>query len=188
MEYPRFRVLAIREENEVALLGSLTTTTYGSETWISDGWVGDLLRDEVIIPGRWRAHGHQWAFTLEKREDLDSLRSKGEWDVLNGYWGERAEIVLDTSRQWRKMRFEVSDAIEFRNEKGRWWVRSDANESGEGKLIEGGWDHEHCAIQWEKIGEGGQPEAYFSEPDIWVCEECYNRFVTKRSLSFIPKA
>lgn len=186
VEYPRFRVVAIQEEDEVTLFGSLTTTEYGPQTWIGDGWLGFLHREGVLIPGTWRPHGDQWALVIEKRQDLDLCRTQGQWDVLEGYWGERAEIVLDLSRQWRKMRFKMSDAIEFQREKARYWVRADMAEPGKGKLIEGGWDHEHCAIQGETIGEGGQPEAYFSEPDTWVCEECFNRFVVPRSLSFIP--
>jgi len=185
VEYPRFRVVETQEEDEVTLLGSVTTTEYGRQTWIGDGWLGFLLRDGKVIPGRWRAHGQQWAFVLERRQDIDSFRCEAQWDVLDGYWGERAEIVLDTSRQWRKRRFELSDAVEFRSEKGRWRVRWDGTEPGEGKLIKGGWDHEHCAIRWETIDVGGQPEAYFSEPNTWVCEDCFNRFVIPKSLSFI---
>ena len=181
-------MVEIQEGEEITLLGSITAAKYGGQTWIDDGWAGFLLHNGVIIPGKWRASSQQWAFILARREDLDLVRSKGEWDALDGYWGERAEIALDTSRLWRKMRFEVSDAVEFSDEKGRRWVRSDAAEPGEGKLIEGGWDHEHCAVQWEKIGVGGHPEGYFSEPDTWVCEECFNRFVIPRSLSFMPTA
>ena len=94
--------------------------------------------------------------------------------------------MLDTTRQWHKMLFQTSDAVEFRGEKSRTRVRAEAAKAEEGKLIKGGWDHEHCAIQWETIDED-QPEAYFSEPDTWVCEECFNRFVRPRSLRFIPQ-
>jgi hypothetical protein len=187
VEYPKFRVLEIEEGDEVTLLGSLTTTEYGSKTWISDGWFGFLLRDSEVSPGTWRAHDQQWVFVLESRQALDLFKkSAAQWDVLDGYWGERAEIVLDTTRQWHKMLFQTSDAVEFRGEKSRTRVRAEAAKAEEGKLIKGGWDHEHCAIQWETIDED-QPEAYFSEPDTWVCEECFNRFVRPRSLRFIPQ-
>jgi len=186
VDYPKFRVTQIKEGDEVALLGLITATKHGSQTWIGDHWLGYLLRNGEVIPGRWRAEGKQWAFVLKNRQVLDSIRGEVQWDVLDGYWGERAEIVFDTSRDWRKMQFQSSDAVEFQREKARLWTRADAAKSEGGKLIEGGWDHEHCAIYSEKIGVGGQPEGYFSDPDTWVCVECFNKFVLPRSLSFIP--
>jgi len=54
-----------------------------------------------------------------------------------------------------------------------------------GELVEGGWDHEHCAICWEAIGPVDQVEGYFSAPDTWVCERCYVDYVARRSLEFI---
>ncbi len=186
-EFPKFLIMEIREEDEAAILGSLTTTEYGDQTWIKDGWAGCLIRKGVAIYGRWRARDQQWAFIPENHKALDSFKSGEQWDAIDGYWGERAEIVLDKSRLWRKVRFEPSDAVEFSDGKTRWRTKAPGPKPGEWKLVKGGWSHEHCAIQWETIDER-QPVAYFSEPDIWVCEECFNRFILPRSLSFIPPA
>jgi hypothetical protein len=185
--FPKFRIIEIQEGDEVALLGSITTTEYGNQTWIKDGWSGCLVLEGMAIYGNWRAHGKQWTFIPENRQTLDLFKRGAQWEVIDGYWGERAEIVLDMSRQWRKVRFEPSDAAEFRGAKDRWWTKAPGPKPGEGELIKGGWDHEHCAIQWETIDER-QPVAYFSEPDTWVCEDCFNKFVLPRSLSFIPEA
>lgn len=185
-DYPKFRVTEIKEGDEVALLGSITATKHGRETWIGDHWLGYLLRNQEVISGRWRAEEKQWAFVLTNRQALELIRGVAQWDVLDGYWGERAEIVFDTSRDWRKMHFQSSDAVEFQYGKARLWTRADSPQSAGGNLIERGWDHEHCAIYWETIGMGGQHEGYFSDPNTWVCEECFNKFVLPRSLSFIP--
>jgi hypothetical protein len=56
------------------------------------------------------------------------------------------------------------------------------------ELVKAGWDHEHCAICWQTLGLGGQPEAYVSDHGTWVCEQCYVNFVERRSLDFIPSA
>jgi hypothetical protein len=144
VEYPKFRVVEIQEGGE-----------HSHETWKADGWLGFLFRDGKVISGRWRTHGQYWMFVLESPQGLDLFRREAQWDALDGYRGERAEIVLDTSRQWRKMGFKSSDTVEFRNEKPQWCVRPDAAEPRECKLVDGVWDHVHCAIQWETIDEGG---------------------------------
>jgi hypothetical protein len=85
VEYPKFRVVEIQEGGEVALLGSLTTTEHSHETWIAYGWLGFLLRDGKVIPGRWRAHGKYWMFVLESPQGLDLFRREAQWDALDGY-------------------------------------------------------------------------------------------------------
>lgn len=65
----------------------------------------------------------------------------------------------------------------------------DAGPAGGGtrgaQVVKAGWDHEHCAICWETLGPGGQPEGYVISQRIWVCERCYVNFVERRSLDFI---
>jgi hypothetical protein len=184
--YQRFRVTEIEQGDEVFLLGSATATVHCGETWIGDGWPGFLLRGGEVVPGGWRVRGEMWSFVLESQGALDRFRREPEWDVLDGYWGERAEILLDGSRQWRKARFESSDAVEFPRKNARWRSRAIPDKNAEGELIKAGWDHEHCAIRGEKIGAGGHPEGYFSAPNTWVCKECFDKFVRPRSLGFIP--
>ena len=50
-------------------------------------------------------------------------------------------------------------------------------------IIEGGWDHEHCAFCMGKITEGDEAyhavreaEGYEGAQDGWVCPECFNDF------------
>jgi hypothetical protein len=43
-----------------------------------------------------------------------------DWEVLDGYWGERAEIVLDQDRRWVRARFEPTDAVRLQGTAGVW--------------------------------------------------------------------
>jgi hypothetical protein len=139
-----------------AVLGSVTRTSQGSETWVADQWLGFLKAGTEFIPGRWHRQSDLWAFAPADRHDVDRIRARPGWDVLDGYWGERAKLVLDRTHAWRKAR-----------------VTEDT-------------DHEHCAICSEKVGVGGQPEGYVNAQEVWVCEQCYTKFVEPGSLDFIP--
>lgn len=172
---------------EHVVVGALSDTSYADQTWVSDGWIGFLLSGDALVPGRWHAREDLWAFAPATPEAIDSLSVDQKWTVLDGHWGERAEIVLDVSREWRMRHFEPSDAVRVRGPKASWLAPASDSGAGNGGLIQGGWDHEHCAIDWETIGVGGQPDGYFSEPDTWVCQRCYRRFVEPRSLDFIPR-
>jgi hypothetical protein len=104
---------------------------------------------------------------------------------MDGYWGERAELVLDENRNWNRLAFEPSDMVVFPAAGGSsMGTRLSPEAPSGGKLVAGGWDHEHCDICPKKIGCGGESMGYFSVPDSWVCEECYNKFVAPRSLAF----
>jgi hypothetical protein len=124
-------------------------------------------------------------FAPDKPEQAGRLLAEKTYPYLDGYWGERAEIALDEKRNWHKVRFEASDAIEFITPNGRLVRKAIATDTG-GRLIPSGWDHDHCAILSEKIGRGGLPKGFNSEPDAWVCERCYVDFVKPKSLAFIP--
>ena len=66
--------------------------------------------------------------------------------------------------------------------------RSSPHALAGGEVVPGGWEHEHCAICWQKIGFGGEPRGFFSLPESWVCEGCYGSFVVPRSLAFAIEA
>jgi hypothetical protein len=185
LTYPSFTVTAVSDGGDAVVYGHLSRTWHGRENWVSDHWLGVLVRDKQAVAGRWKASPEGWVFLLEDSAALGAFEPGARWDVLDGYWGERAEIVLDASRRWHETTFAPSDAVEFRGGGTRWQM-SAADVAG-GGVVEGGWDHEHCAICWETI-DADRPEAYFSEPNKWVCKECFEAFVRQRSLGFIPEA
>jgi hypothetical protein len=187
------------------VLGRLTRTTHGREPWVGDGWLGFLMADAKLIAGRWHQRGDLWEFAPDNPDDLATIRTRPDWNVLDGYWGERAELVLDRTRRWDKDRVQPTDAIRVQGPTGVWLrpltdtdeglprrARAFPGEAGPaggdtrgGEVVRAGWDHEHCAICWETLGPGGQPEGYVSSQRIWVCERCYINFVERRSLDFI---
>ncbi len=54
-----------------------------------------------------------------------------------------------------------------------------------GRIVSGGWEHEHCRICWEKIGQGGAPTGFLSEDDEWACTRCYQEYVLPKSVGFV---
>jgi hypothetical protein len=155
--FPRFHIIR-RDAGEI--LGSVTSTTFGTETWVRDECLGCLMAEERFIFGRWHKGGYArrnfWAFVPDDPAVIERLLPDTEWAILDGYWGERAELVLDTTRKWQRSLYDDSD-------------------------------HDHCAICWQTLGQGGQPDGYVSEDATWICCRCYESFVAPRSLDFIPR-
>ena len=125
------------------------------------------------------------AFVPDQAEDLRYLRNNRSYPRLDGYWGERTELVCDRSRGWRERRFEAADAVGFSADRGHMIRKMSDSLPAGGTIIEGGWDHEHCEICWATISPAGEPIGMFAEPDHWVCCNCYHRFIVPRSLDFI---
>lgn len=176
--FPVFHVQRALGETSNAIVGTVTSTTNKQQNWVGDGRIGFLKNRAQVIIGQWRSNDELWAFTPENAANVPVILAVSVWEVLDGHWGERVAIVLDETRQWHKTYFKVTDAIQWRR-----------NTDGEltSETIKDGWDHEHCAICWEKIGAFGQEEGYVSNR-TWVCEQCYTHYVTQRSWEFITTA
>lgn len=183
---PVFRVSDVDPGETSRVLGAVTRTTYGRETWVGDGWIGFLRGGATVIAGCWLQRIDLWVFVPDNPDDVEPIRARIEWEVFDGYWGERVEIVLDSTRQWHKARFQPTGAVRFRGPDGV-WLGEVADSDNEG-LVKDGWDHEHCAICWKTIALTSQPEGYVSEQGNWVCESCYTSFVEPGSLAFMPGA
>jgi len=67
-----------------------------------------------------------------------------EFDVLDGYWGDRAALVLDSCLAW------VPDE----------WTQAD--------------DHDHCAICWAHIYVTENRDHFASSTGKRVCAACYD--------------
>lgn len=170
--FPTF-TLVQNQKSDTTVTGSLSTLSHGTEKWVADGWLGCLLYESCISFGRWREASEVWIFTPENPADSKVLCSQREWTVLDQYWGERAELVLNPKRIWRRTEFTPQASV---------WI----DKSGNREDVAGGWDHEHCGICWARIGKDGEPEGYLSQPEAWVCTRCYEAYVATRSLDFIP--
>lgn len=128
-------------------------------------------------------------FKPKESSQLNLLKINKTYPYLDGYWGERVALVLDTSRNWNKELFKPQDAVAYRSGDKTIVIKvgqpvDDIPVEGEGRIIKGGWDHEHCAICWESIDED-HPNGYKDQNNEWVCENCYSNYVKPRRLGFI---
>lgn len=71
-------------------------------------------------------------------------------------------------------------AIETPGEGKRWRRVLNPGESvpTDADVVEGGWDHEHCAVCWEAISRlpGHSAHGWVSEK-YWLCAGCHREFV-----------
>ena len=195
--FPTFQVTERVPTETPGILGKITRTTHAGQPWVGDRWLGFLMAEGRLVAGRWYQRGDLWEFGPDHVDDLATITARPEWDVLEGYWGEGAELVLDQARRWTKERVQPRDAIRVQGPGGV-WLRpvTDSDDSrarlfpgdekgphGDGSradVIGAGWDHEHCAICWQTLGPGGQADGYVSDRRVWECERCYLNFVERR--------
>lgn len=159
MSLPRFTPHRISEhDGKIEIVGSASSENYRGQVWLGEKWIGYVGRvGEAPIKGRWFPAGSQWKFVSEDRQAL-TLKTEEELCLFDGYWGERAFIVL-APITWKKEEFVPTKQ----------------------------WDHEHCGICWATIAPTSSTTFFRSgERDI-VCPDCYQRYVTARSLPFIEE-
>lgn len=158
--------------------------------WIGERHVGHLLLpDERLVSGRFvdvNLQSHTAAFVPTASEEILTLLPGVTYPRFDGYWGERAALVLDRQRLWSQQTFGPFDSVDFKRV-GDASVGEVTNQKlpERGTVMQGGWDHEHCAICWATIFRQTDPVAMFSAPDHWICRRCYESFVVPRSLDFI---
>jgi hypothetical protein len=166
---------------------------FDASSWIGEGWIGYICIGEGrFIRGRFReidSKANTCSFYPDDATEIAGLRPNVSYPYLDGYWGERAELVLDERRNWQRRAFEPSDAVRYQAPGGASMVtKSSAEAPPGGETVDGGWDHEHCDICWETINVYDQPAGYFSPPRTWICDRCYTSYVIPRSLAFIRTA
>jgi hypothetical protein len=157
--YPEFTIRLLCEDGN-SVIGSLNRQDQGKEHWIDDNYVGAILCGDVVAFGRWFQESDDWRFLFDENESSKlQLSASQVVYALDGYWGERAEIVLDSGISWSKVKFTAKKE----------------------------WDHEHCAICWAAISES-ENASHFLGAGHPVCEECFKRYVQPKSLDFVPGA
>jgi hypothetical protein len=178
---PLFRAVTIREG---CLVGRFDASPWAEENAIA----GLYLGGGRFLWGRFSGVDRT-AATCEFRPDdpseLLALQPGGSYPYADGYYGERAELVLDPSRTWHQSVFHPTDSVRFRTTAGVMETRADGANVEGGERVPCGWDHEHCSICWSKIGVGGWTVGYVDQSGEWVCEDCHGRFVEPRSIDFV---
>ena len=169
---PKFRVETIHyEANQTIIVGKANRWE-----WIGEGHYAFMLVNEhTVIVGKFRDVDER---SMKARFIPDGLVEKGKiqpkkaYPYLDGYWGERAELVFDNSLEWTRLDFEPRDAIATRKD-------------GSKELVRDGWDHEHCHICWATISLHENTSYMKSSGDDNVCLECFEKYVEKQSIDFI---
>ncbi len=180
-DLPRFAIVSILQDR--------CTGQFDPSPWVGNDWIAGLyLGGNRFIWGRFcdvDAEMRTCSFSPDHPAELSALQPGKIYPFIDGYWGERAELVLDEGRSWQRTIFQPSDMILFPGPDGTSMGTQLAPDApAGGRVVPGGWEHEHWEICWRKIGCGGESSGFLSPPDAWVCEECYNSFVVPRSLAF----
>lgn len=162
---------------------------------VRNGFADLLVPPDKFVSGkikRLKKRSGRAIFVTDDPKAEALLQPKQQVVYFDGYWGERAEIALNPDRKWKRTKFEPEDAMVYRH-RGLVWVGKAVKstqaeqlaEAGPPEIIENAWEHEHCAICWEKIAEYAQTHGYRDQLGTWICERCYEEYVQARSLAFI---
>lgn len=147
--------------------------------WVGEGHIVYLLLDDgLLVEGKFRnirEATKSVSFAFREPDSAPHIRAGESIRYLDGYWGERALIVLDRSLIWQELTFEPRDATRIHLD-------------GKKEEIPGGWDHEHCAICWAKISQHEKPVFMESSEDDCVCLDCFRNHVEARSIDFAEEA
>ena len=156
MDLPTFTPEEVHElDQKVELAGSVSAEIYLGQNWIGERWIGYIGRVGMPpVRGRWFSDGDRWRFITDERRSLD-FHPDEPLQLYDGYWGERAYIVL-APMIWTEEQF----------------------------VAKKDWDHDHCGICWGTIHSDAPKHFRGSDRDI-VCPDCYERYVVTRCLEFI---
>ena len=156
--FPRYNILKFENDGQ-SVVGNLNRTNQGKEKWIDNNYVGSLLKRYDIAFGRWFKEDDLWRFRFDENESKKLSLAVGELVyAIDGYWGERIELVYDKNLSWIDSSFKAEE----------------------------NWDHDHCSICWAPISEHVNTNYFLSSGKNPVCAECYENHVKTRDVSFVP--
>jgi hypothetical protein len=176
---PRFAIQSIE--------GGTAVGKADASRWIGVGHLVALVLGERFIWGKWRggeSSGGSAAIQLDDPTHADALRVGEAYSFIDSYWGDRAELVLDSSTTWRKSVFAPVDALSVSHPDSTLITKA-SPDGPSGQILAGGWDHEHCEICYQKIGIGSQAAGWLNSQSQWVCEACYSAYLATRSIEFV---
>ena len=187
-DLPHLTVVSLKKEEDRILV----ECKLDSLKWVGDNHRTYLFFAGNLVEGRFRKLNEPLKKVFFEPAETDSipLIKKGQsWQYIDYYWGNMVAIVLDESLKWESKEFAASDAVvtEKRGDSVaafRELLPEDDNEALE--VIKGGWEHEHCDICGFTISESENPVYMATAQEDMLCLECYDNFVVKKSLDFIP--
>jgi hypothetical protein len=145
-------------------------------------WVGEhhivhlFLGHGRFVRGRWydvSKAKREARFVPDSSRECPAFSPGTQLPFTDGYWGQCAFLALNPDLEWQEAQFTPRDGFVHRP-------------NGKTEFIPGGWDHDHCSICWAKISET-QNKTYMRLDDKHcLCGDCYESYVKKRSIGFIP--
>lgn len=157
--FPRFKINeVIKTDKCLELTGSISSDSFNGHKWVDNKWVGSLRVEDSIIFGRWHKQHSEWKFVVDTEDNskVDFFIGQ-EVELVDGYWGERVELVIDKSIRWKEATYRATD----RN------------------------DHDHCLICWATISETENKQYILANERIAVCLNCFENYVKNDSFDFI---
>jgi hypothetical protein len=152
-EIPWFQVRTV-EASPARLIGSLSSTRYGKDIWVKAGWLGNLRVGDRFVSGRWSKAGLRWVFSLSDATELELVGQSRWLQAYDGYWAERAELVLNKALVWALANWQEPP------------------------------EHDHCAICWATICVQENAVHYMAKPNYRVCSACYAAYVQPHNINF----
>jgi hypothetical protein len=150
--------------------------------------------------------------TFEARDEPNIVGHKLAY--LSPYWqGFHVGMVLDPNWGWERKQFQGTDAVAEDYEakdvsivggrEVRVWTKLEPTGESTGqsrhypapdqtlpvrsgtRLVPAGWGHEHCELCNAHIDAG--MFGYCDPGERWMCEKCYQRYVTPHDLAFVDE-
>jgi hypothetical protein len=162
--FPTFKInQVIKAEKGIELIGSISSDSFNGHKWVDDKWVGSLRINDSMVFGRWHKQNSDWKFIVNSEDNSKSDFSVGhQVELIDGYWGERVELVIDKSIKWKEVTYLATD----RN------------------------DHDHCLICWATISEIENKQYMIANERTAVCLNCFEIYIKQGNFDFIayPKS
>ena len=155
--FPKFSINKVfKIEEKVELVGTVSSDSFKNEKWIEDKWLGFLRKNNLFIYGRWHKQDENWKFVIKPEDTLGINFFEGEeLDAIDGYWGERVELIFDENICWKEANYKAQN------------------------------DHNHCFFCWATISEVENKKYMLANERIGVCMSCYENYVIPKNLDFI---
>ncbi len=150
--------------------------------WSSDAILGDLAElDPESKTARFTS--------VNPRVELQPGQS---FPWLDGYWDPwHVAMVLGPETSFKRVAFQPQAAVSFRQPSvpGHTVLAPEGQalpaDAQEVRVLDQGWDHEHCKLCMQTIGVGGMADGYVNPENRWLCTDCFEKFVVRHDLSFL---
>lgn len=178
-------------------------------------WFWLLIGERHAVCVQWKSFGDdaRAATVVAHEKELPEMSGKTLYYLSPGWDPVNVWMVLDKQWGWQHARFQAVDAVAetyqakdvsmVDGREVKTWTKSQRADkhtsteryapaadqaslsSGAQQVIPGGWDHEHCHLCRGHIDHGDF--GYRDQDELWMCENCYDKYVKSRDLSFVDE-